>query len=65
MKAKILLVDDEPDALEVLSYSLKSAGCTTLLAQDGARALAIAKAERVLLQEVFEWHSITSFTESH
>lgn len=26
---------------------------------------AIAKAERVLLQEVFEWHSITSFTESH
>ena len=25
---------------------------------------AIAKAERVLLQEVFEWHSITSFTES-
>ena len=46
MKAKILLVDDEPDALEVLSYSLKAAGCTTLLAQDGARALAIAKAER-------------------
>jgi hypothetical protein len=26
---------------------------------------AIAKAERVLLQEVFEWHSITSFAESH
>ncbi len=26
---------------------------------------AIAKAERVLLQEVFEWHSITSFSESH
>ena len=26
---------------------------------------AISKAERVLLQEVFEWHSITSFTESH
>lgn len=26
---------------------------------------AIAKAERVLLQEVFEWHSITSFTETH
>ena len=46
MKAKILLVDDEPDALEVLSSSLKAAGCTTLLAQDGARALAIAKAER-------------------
>lgn len=26
---------------------------------------AISKAEHVLLQEVFEWHSITSFTESH
>lgn len=26
---------------------------------------AIAKAERVLVQEVFEWHSITSFSESH
>ncbi len=26
---------------------------------------AIAKAERVLLQEVFEWNSITSFSESH
>jgi hypothetical protein len=26
---------------------------------------AITKAERVLLQEVFEWHSITSFSESH
>lgn len=26
---------------------------------------AIAKAERVLLQEVFEWHSITSFSESN
>jgi uncharacterized membrane protein YbaN (DUF454 family) len=26
---------------------------------------AIAKAERVLLQEVFEWHSITSFSEAH
>lgn len=26
---------------------------------------AIAKTERVLLQEVFEWHSVTSFTEAH
>ena len=25
----------------------------------------VAKAERALLQEVFEWHSITSFAESH
>jgi hypothetical protein len=31
----------------------------------GALERVVAKAERALLQEVFEWHSITSFTESH
>jgi hypothetical protein len=31
----------------------------------GALERVIVKAERALLQEVFEWHSITSFTESH
>ena len=30
----------------------------------GALERVVAKAERALLQEVFEWHSITSFTES-
>ena len=31
----------------------------------GSLERVISKAERALLQEVFEWHSITSFTESH
>ena len=31
----------------------------------GALERIVAKAERALLQEVFEWHSITSFSESH
>lgn len=31
----------------------------------GALERVVAKAERALLQEVFEWHSITSFAESH
>lgn len=31
----------------------------------GALERVVAKAERALLQEVFEWHSITSFTDSH
>jgi hypothetical protein len=31
----------------------------------GALERVVAKAERALLQEVFEWHSITSFSESH
>jgi hypothetical protein len=31
----------------------------------GALERVVAKAERTLLQEVFEWHSITSFSETH
>lgn len=46
MKAKILVVDDEPDALEVLGYNLREAGFTPLLVADGARALAAARADR-------------------
>jgi DNA-binding response OmpR family regulator len=46
MKAKILLVDDEPDALEVLGFKLREAGFTPLFAKDGARALAVARDER-------------------
>jgi two-component system phosphate regulon response regulator PhoB len=46
MKAKILLVDDEPDALEVLGYKLREAGFTPLFAKDGARALAAARNDR-------------------
>jgi two-component system phosphate regulon response regulator PhoB len=46
MKAKILIVDDEPDALEVLGFKLREAGFTPLLARDGTRALAAARDER-------------------
>lgn len=46
MKPKILLVDDEPDALEVLGFKLKEAGYTALFAKDGARAIAAARTER-------------------
>lgn len=46
MKPKILLVDDEPDALEVLGFKLKEAGFVPLFAKDGNRALAAARDER-------------------
>ncbi len=46
MKTKILVVDDEPDALEVLGFKLREAGYTPVFAKDGTRALAIARDER-------------------
>ncbi len=46
MKPKILLVDDEPDALEVLGFKLREAGFTPIFARDGARPLASARQER-------------------
>ena len=49
MKPKILVVDDEPDALEVLGFKLKEAGYTPLLAKDGARAIAAARSEHPAL----------------
>ncbi len=49
MKPKILVVDDEPDALEVLGFKLKEAGYLPILAKDGARALALARDERPAL----------------
>jgi len=49
MKPKILIVDDEPDALEVLGFKLKEAGYLPLLAKDGARAIALARDERPAL----------------
>ncbi len=45
MKTKILVVDDEPDALEVLGFKLREAGYLPIFAKDGTRALAITKAE--------------------
>jgi len=46
MKPKILVVDDEPDALEVLGFKLREAGCTAIFATDGIKALAAVKNER-------------------
>lgn len=49
MKPKILVVDDEPDALEVLGFKLKEAGYIPIFAKDGVRALAAARDERPAL----------------
>ncbi|HWA85233.1 MAG TPA: response regulator transcription factor [Opitutus sp.] len=46
MKPKILVVDDEPDALEVLGFKLREAGFAPVFAADGAKALAAVRAER-------------------
>lgn len=40
---KILLVDDEPDILEIVSYNLEEAGYTVYTAQDGVEAIELAK----------------------
>lgn len=39
VKAKILVVDDEPEALELVEFNLKKAGYDVLSASDGAEAL--------------------------
>lgn len=44
-KYKILLVDDEPDILEFLTYNLKKEGYNVFTAGNGKEALAIAKTE--------------------
>ena len=46
MKPKILIVDDELDALEVLGFKLREAGVTPIFATDGVKALAAIRAER-------------------
>lgn len=49
MKPRILVVDDEPDALEILGFKLKEAGYIPLFAKDGTKALAAARDERPAL----------------
>ncbi len=49
MKPKILVVDDEPDALEVLGFKLKEAGYAPIFAKDGSRAITAARDERPAL----------------
>jgi len=48
MKPKILVVDDEPDAVELIEFNLKAAGFDVVTANDGAEAL--KKARQVLPQ---------------
>jgi phosphate regulon transcriptional regulator PhoB len=43
MKSKILVVDDEPDAVELIEFNLKSAGFEVVSANDGAEAVQKAK----------------------
>lgn len=43
MKPKILVVDDEPDALELVGFNLKRAGFDVVTADDGAEALRKAR----------------------
>lgn len=43
---KILLVDDEPDILEFLSYNLKKEGFTVFTALNGKDGISIAKKEK-------------------
>ncbi len=49
MNSKILVVDDEPDALEVLGFKLKESGFLPVFAPDGERAVAMARSERPAL----------------
>ncbi len=46
MKIKILLVDDEPDVLEILSKKLEAAGFLTVRASDGNEGLRKAREEK-------------------
>ena len=43
MKPKILVVDDEPDAVELIEFNLKQAGYDVVSAADGAEALKKAR----------------------
>jgi two-component system phosphate regulon response regulator PhoB len=46
MKPKILVVDDEPDALELIQYNLKAAGFDVVTAADGEEALKKARSSQ-------------------
>lgn len=46
MAAKILVVDDEPTILELVSYNLEQAGFTTITATDGETALKLVETEK-------------------
>ncbi len=46
MTEHILIVDDEPDIVELLDYNLRQAGYTVVNARDGASALAAVRRQR-------------------
>lgn len=46
MDIKILLVDDEPDILEIIGYNLSAEGYDIITAEDGVKAIKKAKQER-------------------
>jgi two-component system phosphate regulon response regulator PhoB len=43
MRPKILVVDDEPDALELVGFNLRKAGFEVITAEDGVEALRLAR----------------------
>ena len=43
MKPKILVVDDEPDLLELISVNFAAAGFTIMVAASGKEALRLAR----------------------
>jgi two-component system phosphate regulon response regulator PhoB len=45
VRSKILIVDDEPEAVELVEFNLKQAGFEVVAAADGAEALQKARAE--------------------
>lgn len=45
-ETRILVVDDEPDILNLLDYNLKKAGFSVILAKDGPEAIGLARTRR-------------------
>jgi len=45
MNGTIMIVDDEPDVLDLVSYNLKKAGFRTVTVRDGTAALQKARDE--------------------
>ena len=46
MRSKILVVDDEPEAVELVEFNLQQAGYEVISAADGAEALTKSRAKK-------------------